>query len=83
MSDAQMIDDPKAKRAVNLSLPAALVAEAKAAGLNLSEVAAGGIREALASYRKAQWEREQAAGIAAYNERVAAEGLWSDGLRTF
>ena len=29
------------------------------------------------------WEAEHADGIAAYNARVNADGLWSDGARSF
>lgn len=30
-----------------------------------------------------RWEADHAEGIAAYNARVSAEGLWSDGVRSF
>ena len=49
------------------------------------------VREALQSYlpsqqkqrREAAWKEENRSAIAEYNERVEAEGVFSDGLRSF
>ncbi|MFN3261987.1 MAG: type II toxin-antitoxin system CcdA family antitoxin [Pikeienuella sp.] len=66
-----MLDRPQRKRAVNLSLDAALVEEAKALGVNLSAAAEAGLREAA----REAWRRENAEAIARANEWVEKNGL--------
>ena len=71
------------KRPVNLSLNAELLRLGKDLGINLSAVAeaalAGAVRERLAQ----RWLEENDGAIQSYNLRVAQEGVFSDGLRTF
>jgi antitoxin CcdA len=72
--------DAKAiKKAVNLSVPADLVEEAKAKGVNLSALLEKALREDAAR----RWREENAKGIADYNRHIEENGIWSDGLRTW
>ena len=68
---------------VNLTLDAALVAQAKAAGVNLSAVAEEAIRRRTRAEEMRIWSEQNREAIAAWNKRIEEEGLWSDGLRLF
>jgi antitoxin CcdA len=72
-----------AKKAVNLNLDAALLAEARAENVKLSAVAERAVRAEIASIRAERWKRENAEAIAAWNKELEENGLWSDGLRLF
>lgn len=63
------------RRPANLTLDAALVAEARALGLNLSVAAEAGLRVAVAEARAARWRAENAAAVASSNAWVEAHGL--------
>lgn len=69
--------DKAKKRPVNLSIDTALLAEARGLGLNLSAV----LERALEKERAARWLAENQEAIAAYNRRIEADGVWSDGWR--
>ena len=71
------------KIATNLSARADLVAEAKALGVNLSEVFESAVVEAVRGKRHEAWLTENREAIASYNARVAREGLFSDSWRKF
>lgn len=75
--------NPSAKRATNLTLNAALVEEARALGLNLSEAAESGLRAAVAQARAARWRKENAKALASSNAWVEAHGLPLDRYRPF
>ena len=64
-----------AKKPANLTLDAALVAEARALGLNLSEAAEAGLRAAVAHARSDRWREENAGALASSNAWVEANGL--------
>jgi antitoxin CcdA len=68
---------------VNLTLDAALVAQAKAAGVNLSAVAEEAIRRRTRAEEMRIWSEQNREAIAAWNKRIDEEGLWSDGFRLF
>jgi antitoxin CcdA len=72
-----------AKKAVNLTLDADLLARAKAEGLNLSAALEEKIRSDVARIEIERWKRENAEAIGEANEELARNGLWSDGLRLF
>ena len=65
------------KKAVNLSIDATLLAEARKEGLNLSAL----LETALNQDRARRWLAENREAIEAYNEHVRTNGIWSDGLR--
>lgn len=71
------------KKAVNLSLDSDLLRQAKDLGLNLSGVAEAALSYAVGARLAERWVEENQAGIAAYNQRIEAGGVFSDGLRTF
>jgi antitoxin CcdA len=67
------------KKAVNLSIDAELIDEAKSAGMNLSAV----LERALKEERARRWLAENEEAIADYNRNVEERGVWSDGLRNW
>lgn len=73
----------KPKRAVNLSIDAELLAEAKAAGTNLSAVLERALAAELEDVRLEKMRFEHREAIDAYNEFVAKHGLLSDEWRKF
>lgn len=79
MANAQTIP----KKRLNLTVSEHLIDAAKAAGLNMSEIAEAAIDRALAEEKRKAWERDHADGIASYNRRIARSGMWSDGYRSF
>lgn len=66
------------KRAVNLSIDSALIDEAKAAGLKLSELLETTLRERLRDHRWKEWRAENRAAVESMNRYVAGNGLLSD-----
>lgn len=75
------IDAPK--KPVNLSLNSDLLKMGKDLGLNLSSVAETALAQAVKVSMAERWLTENAEAIQAYNERVEAQGVFSDGSRTF
>ena len=71
------------KRAANLSINAALLDEAKALEINLSATFERALEEAVRARKRERWLAENRDAIAAYNERVERDGMFSDGLRSF
>ena len=71
------------KKAVNLSLDSDLVRQARELGLNLSGVAEEALAYAVSVRLAERWAEENRAAIEAYNRRIEAQGVFSDGLRTF
>lgn len=66
----------KPKRAVNLSIDAELLAEAKAAGTNLSAVLERALRDKLNTNQRLEWERRNRAAIEADAAELERNGLW-------
>jgi antitoxin CcdA len=71
------------KIATNLSVRADIVHEARAIGLNLSEVFEAAVLQALRSKRREAWLRENAEAIEHYNATVTRDGIFSDRWRKF
>lgn len=71
------------KVATNLSVRTDLVTEAKALGLNLSEVFEAAVRDAVRLKRQEAWREENRDAIESYNSMVARDGLFSDKWRKF
>lgn len=67
------------KRAVNLTASAHYLNEAKAMGLNLSEIFDTALRAAV----RTQIEREIAEFAEWQKKDIEEHGLWSDGIRLF
>ena len=68
------------KAAVNLSISAVTLREARTAKLNLSQFLEQGLQEHLKRRRAEKWAEENREAIKAYNERIQREGLWHKGL---
>lgn len=68
---------------VSLTLDEALVAQAKAAGVNLSAVAEEAIRVRTRAEEMRQWSERNRKALEAKARQVEEQGLWSDGLRLF
>jgi antitoxin CcdA len=68
---------------VNLSIDEALVAKAKAAGVNLSAVAEEAIRFQTRAEEMRIWKEANREALEAKARLVEEQGLWSDGLRQF
>ncbi len=62
------------KKAVNLSVNAALLEDAKASGINLSRFLEEHLREALFAQRKKRWEEENREFIESYNAYIDQHG---------
>ena len=71
------------KRAVNLSLNAKVLDMARDMGMNISQTVDTLLTEAVMKQYWQRWNEENAEAIAAYNDRIEREGLFSDRVRTF
>jgi antitoxin CcdA len=72
-----------ARKPVNVSLDADLIAQAKALDLNLSRALEEGLRARVKAEQARRWREENAEAIRLSNEELDRNGLWSDGLRLF
>ncbi len=69
------------RKSVNVTLPTALVAEAKALGLNFSHAAQAGVAAAIARIRAEGWLAEGRLSLESSNAYVEQNGLPLVGLR--
>lgn len=76
-----MQESVKRKRAVNLSIDAGLVAEAKAAGVNLSATLEQALVDVLKKYRAETWLEENREALASVDAYIEANGLPLEKLR--
>ena len=74
---------PPPRRAVNLSVDANLLNEARECHLNLSAMLERALVEQLRRSRAERWLAENKDGIAAYNALVDQHGAFADTLRSF
>ncbi len=72
-----------AVRATNVSLDSALVAEAKALGVNISMASASGLERAVKQARAERWLEENRPALDSYNDWIEANGLPLEHLRLF
>lgn len=71
------------RKATNLTLDPALLAEARSFGVNLSQAAEAGLRRAVAAAKAEDWQRENAAALASSNAWTDARDLPLDQYRQF
>jgi antitoxin CcdA len=79
------------KAELKIQIDAALLDDARAAGVQIELVMEEAVRTALSSRtdssaadaRAARWAEENAEAIADYNRRILERGVFSDGLRTW
>ena len=85
MQDTTPVQAKKAsKKRVNVSIDVELVAEAKAAGIELSALLANALRDELAKqHRWAKWREENREAIEASNAELERNGLWCDKHRVW
>jgi len=72
-----------AKRPVNVKARADLVSEAKTYGINLSAAFETALESAVKEARIARWQEDNREAFAAYDERIRANGVFSNGKRRF
>ena len=71
------------KKAANLSVNSELLNQAKALHINLSSTLERALTEAIRDKQRQQWLQENRQSIEDYNQRIEAEGCFSDSLRNF
>lgn len=71
------------KRAANLSVNDDLLKQARALNINLSATLEEGLITKIQALQQAEWLAQNQDAIAAYNQLVDAEGVFSDTLRSF
>ena len=67
----------------NVSLDAALVAEARELGVNISQASAAGLEDAVAKARADRWLRENGSALRSSNRYVETRGLPLKSMRRF
>jgi antitoxin CcdA len=78
MLDRAEGEDKRRRRSVSLSLPAALVDEADALGLDLSQVVEEGLVEAVQTEKARRWREENRPAIEEQNEFHRRHGFWAE-----
>ena len=71
------------KKPTNLSLDQSLLQEARQFGVNLSQAAESGIKQAVASAKATHWKKENAGALQSSNTWVEQNGLPLDQYRQF
>lgn len=71
------------KKAANLSVNSELLNQAKALHINLSATLERALAEAIRDKQRQQWLQDNQQAIEDYNQRIEAEGCFSDSLRSF
>lgn len=71
------------KKAANLSINTDLLNQAKALQINLSSTLERALAEAIRDKQRQQWLQENRQSIEDYNQRIEAEGCFSDSFRSF
>ena len=71
------------KRAANLSVNAELLDQAKALDINLSATLERALETEVRVRQRERWLEENRDAIAAYNRRIARDGLAGDHVRAF
>ncbi|MCR6663517.1 MAG: type II toxin-antitoxin system CcdA family antitoxin [Luteimonas sp.] len=71
------------KRATNVSINQGLLEDAKALEINLSATLEKALEAEVRARKREQWLEENREAIAAYNARIARDGLAGDHVRAF
>jgi antitoxin CcdA len=80
---SRKIEATPARRATNVSLPAGLVEEAKARGINVSRSCEDGLEKAVRAQRKAEFVEEHREYFAFWNDWVEKNGIPLSQFRKF
>jgi antitoxin CcdA len=73
---------PGAKRAVNLSVDAGILAAAKAQGINLSAALENELRRLTNEERIKRFQEEHREAFESYNRFIEDHGIWSEKYRS-
>ena len=79
----QDLAQPQGKKAVNLSVDAALLREARDQHINLSATLERALEDAVRAHRRERWLSDNKPAIDAYNAQVDEHGTFADTLRSF
>lgn len=71
------------KKPTNVSINRDLLKQAKEHQINLSQALELRLAELLREQKQQQWLQENQEAVEAYNRRIEASGVFSDGLRRF
>ncbi len=71
------------KKPTNVSINRDLLQQAKEHRINLSQALELRLAELLREQKQQQWLQENQEAVEAYNRRIEASGVFSDGLRRF
>ena len=71
------------KKATNISINSDLLEKAKKYKINISANVEKTLEELIRQYEIQNWEKENKEAIDSYNQRIAQNALFSDGLRSF
>ncbi len=78
-----LYDTNAPKKSTNLSINSDLLRQAKNYHINLSKALEQRLVEMVLEEKRREWKEENRDAIAAYNRRIEADGVFSDGLRRF
>ncbi len=78
-----LFDPTGPRKPANLSINAELLQQAKELNINLSQTLERHLAEIVRQARREQWLAENREALDAYNRRIEARGVFSDGLRRF
>ena len=73
----------KQKKPANLTIEAALLAEAKELGINISQSAEDGLKKAVSRAKSDAWKKENAEALESWNEWVEKNGIPLEEYRQF
>ena len=76
-------DKTAKKKPTNVSINEDLLKKAKSYKINISSSIEKTLEELVKQEESKRWEEENIEAINDYNERIAKNGLFSDGLRSF
>jgi antitoxin CcdA len=80
---ASFYDTNAPKKSTNLSVNSDLLRKARDHHINLSKALEQRLVEILLEEKRREWQEENRDAIEAYNRRIEADGVFSDGLRRF
>ncbi|MET0745275.1 MAG: type II toxin-antitoxin system CcdA family antitoxin [Microvirga sp.] len=83
MTATETLPAAKGRRATNVTLPTALVAEAKALHVNVSQACESGLARSVAQARRARWLDENRDAIDVHNAMMERDGLILDEFKPF
>ena len=72
-----------AKRATNVTMPVALVEEAKSLGINISQACEAGLSQHVAATKAQKWRSDNREAIESFNAWVAEHGMPFDEFRQY